>query len=136
MHAELASPGSTKRLLVVNDHPVVSSAFEAMFSNDREFEVVSARGAEQAQLRFAERRPTVTVIDVSMAGMSGFELTRLILETNAAANILLFGMSNDPIYAARSLESGAKGYVCKSGDTEQISHAVRCVAAGGTFIAS
>ena len=48
--------------------------------------------------------------------MSGFELARRILARDADARIIMFSMNDDPIFAARAIEVGAKGYVSKTGD--------------------
>jgi len=53
------------------------------------------------------------VIDIALPGASGFELTRRILRFDPQARIVVFSMNDDPIFARRAIEAGAKGYVTK-----------------------
>jgi two-component system invasion response regulator UvrY len=77
----------------------------------------------------------VCVLDINLPGVSGFELARRILAQDTSARIIVFSMNDDPIFAARAIDSGAKGYVSKSGDPADLVKAIRAVADGGVFLA-
>ncbi len=66
--------------------------------------------------------------------MSGFELARRILSHAADARIIMFSMNDDPVFAARAIEAGAKGYVSKSGEPDDLIEAIRVVGQGGVFL--
>jgi len=121
------------RVLIVDDHPIIVSGCSAMLAGEG-IEVVDARDAGTGLAAFRAHRPDVTVVDIAMPGVSGLELTRWILQEDPQARIVVFSMNDDPIFAARAIEAGARGYVTKNDDPFLLLEAVREVAAGGVFL--
>lgn len=93
--------------------------------------MLEARDATGAQEVFAAHDPDVTVIDINLPDISGFELARRLLIRDPDARIVMFSMNDDPMFAAQAIECGAKGYVSKSDDPETFLSAIREVASGG-----
>jgi len=122
------------RILIVDDHPIVASGCRALFSADPGVVILEAADADSGLAAFVAEQPDVCVLDVNLPGVSGFELARRILARAASARIIMFSMNDDPIFAARAIESGAKGYVSKSGDPADLVEAIRAVAAGGQYL--
>ncbi|MFO1102541.1 MAG: response regulator transcription factor [Methylocystis sp.] len=122
------------RVLIVDDHPIIVSGCAAMLAGEGDIEVVDARDAETGLAAFTAEKPDVTVVDIGLPGVSGFELTRRILESDPAARIVIFSMNDDPIFAARAIQMGAKAYVTKNDDPYLLLTAVREVASGGVFL--
>ncbi|MGJ0426661.1 response regulator transcription factor [Methylocystis sp.] len=122
------------RVLIVDDHPIIVSGCAAMLAGEGDIDVVDARDAETGLAVFVAQKPDVTVVDIGLPGVSGFELTRRILEADPQARIVVFSMNDDPIFAARAIQMGAKGYVTKNDDPYLLLTAVREVAAGGVFL--
>ncbi|MCC3247158.1 response regulator transcription factor [Methylocystis sp. WRRC1] len=122
------------RVLIVDDHPIIVSGCAAMLAAEGDIDVVDARDAETGLAAFVEHKPDVTVVDIGLPGVSGFELTRRILDQKPQALIVVFSMNDDPIFAARAIEAGAKGYVTKNDDPFLLLEAVREVASGGVFL--
>jgi two-component system, NarL family, invasion response regulator UvrY len=131
MHALL---GGYMQVLVVDDHPVIISGCRAMLSPHDDVEVIDALDADDAYGRYVAARPDVVVIDVNLPGISGFALTRRILQFDPDAHIVIFTMNDDPIFAARAIENGAKGYIGKCEDPAKFVAAIRAVAAGRSFL--
>jgi DNA-binding NarL/FixJ family response regulator len=126
---------STKlRVLIVDDHPIVVSGCRAMLANEPNIVVNDAADADSGEAAFADDPSQLCVIDINLPGVSGFELARRVLRRDADARIIMFSMNDDPIFAARAIETGAKGYVSKSGDPGDLVSAIRAVAEGGTFL--
>lgn len=122
------------RVLIVDDHPIIVSGCAAMLASEGDIESRDAGDAETGLAAFLDWRPDVTVVDINLPGASGFELTRRILRHDAAARIVVFSMNDDPIFAARAIEAGARGYVTKSDDPFLLLKALREVAGGGVFL--
>jgi two-component system, NarL family, invasion response regulator UvrY len=126
------------RVLIVDDHPIVASGCRALLAGqvDIEGEIVlkEAADAESGERAFAAEHPDVCVIDINLPTVSGFELARRILARDASARIIMFSMNDDPIFAARAIEVGARGYVSKSGDPNELVEAIRQVGKGGTYL--
>jgi two-component system, NarL family, invasion response regulator UvrY len=124
------------RILIVDDHPIVASGCRALLAGDRDVAVLEASDAESGEAAFVAERPDICVLDINLPGVSGFELARRILARDASARIIMFSMNDDPIFAARAIESGARGYVSKSGDPGDLVEAIRKVGEGGVFLPS
>jgi two-component system invasion response regulator UvrY len=122
------------RVLIVDDHPIVASGCRALFADDPEIVILEAPDAENGERVFAARYPHVCVIDINLPTVSGFELARRILARDQSARIIMFSMNDDPAFAARAIEIGARGYVSKSGDPYDLVEAIREVSNGGTYL--
>jgi DNA-binding NarL/FixJ family response regulator len=124
------------RVLIVDDHPIVTSGFRALLAGDTEIVILEAADAESGERTFVAEQPDVCVLDINLPSVSGFELARRILTHAASARIIMFSMNDDPIFAVRAIEAGAKGYVSKSGDPWDLVEAIREVGKGGTYLPS
>jgi len=122
------------RVLIVDDHRIVASGCRALFADDPEIEVVEAADAESGEREFAAQQPDICVLDINLPTVSGFELARRILGRDASARIIMFSMNDDPVFAARAIEIGAKGYVSKTGDPQDLVEAIREVGNGGVYL--
>jgi len=122
------------RVLIVDDHRIVASGCRALFADDPEIEILEASDAESGERAFVDEDPDVCVLDINLPTVSGFELARRILARDAGARIIIFSMNDDPIFAARAIEVGAKGYVSKTGDPCDLMEAVQEVGKGGTYL--
>ena len=121
------------RILVVDDHPIVVAGCRALLADDTVV-ITAAADAEQGAACFTAESPDVCLIDINLPGVSGFELARHILGLDADARIIMLSTHDDPIFAARAIETGAKGYVSKSGDPDDLITAIREVKNGGVFL--
>jgi len=122
------------RVLIVDDHPIIVAGCSAMLAVEGGIEVFEARDADTGLSAYLQARPDVAVVDIALPGASGFELTRRILRHDDAARIVIFSMNDDPIFAARAIEAGAKGYVTKNGDPYLLLRALQEVVAGRMFL--
>src|SRR3954471_21453779 len=122
------------RVLIVDDHSIVVSGCRALFADDPNVDILEASDAESGERAFVDEQPDVCVIDINLPSVSGFELARRILGRDGSARIVMFSMNDDPIFAARAIEAGVKGYVSKSGDPTQLVDAIREVSKGGTYL--
>jgi len=122
------------RVLIVDDHPIVASGCRALLAGDPEIVILEASDAESGERAFVSGQPDVCVLDINLPSVSGFELARRMLARDASARIIMFSMNDDPIFAARAIEAGAKGYVSKSGDPRDLAEAIREVGKGGTYL--
>ena len=122
------------RILIVDDHRIVASGCRALFADDPEIVIMDASDAESGEQAYREQRPDICVLDINLPTVSGFELARRILEHDSSSRIIMFSMNDDPIFAARAIDIGAKGYVSKSGDPYDLVEAIHEVGKGGTYL--
>jgi DNA-binding NarL/FixJ family response regulator len=122
------------KLLIVDDHPVVISGCRSLFAVDSTIKIEEACDEKSGHRAFLQKRPDVTIIDINLPDLSGFELMRRIRKDDAGAKIIMFSMNDDPAFVVRAVELGAQGYVSKGDDPRQLVKAVQKVAAGENFI--
>ena len=122
------------RILIVDDHPIVASGCRTVVADEPDVVVLEAADAESAERAFITEHPDICVIDINLPTVSGFELARRLLAHDAAARIIMFSMNDDPVFVARAIETGAKGYVSKTGDPQDLVDAIREVAKGDVYL--
>jgi two-component system, NarL family, invasion response regulator UvrY len=122
------------RILIVDDHPIVASGCRALLAGEPDVVILEASDAESGERVFLAEQPDVSILDINLPSVSGFELARRIFARAPSARIIMFSMNDDPIFAARAIEAGAKGYVSKSGDPQDLVEAIRAVSAGGVYL--
>ncbi|MDQ3891386.1 MAG: response regulator transcription factor [Actinomycetota bacterium] len=124
------------RVLVADDHPVFRYGMRALLSFDPDTELVGeATDGEEAVARALELRPDVILMDFDMPEMDGIEATRKILEARPNTSILMVTMSEDDEAVVAAVRAGARGYVLKDAEGEEMLLAIRA-AAGGEAIFS
>ncbi len=124
------------RVLIVDDHPIVASGCRTVLADQPEIAILEASDAETAERIFAAERPDICVIDINLPTVSGFELARRLLLQDALARIIMFSMNDDPVFVSRAIEIGAKGYVSKTGDPQDLVDAIREVGKGSVYLPS
>jgi DNA-binding NarL/FixJ family response regulator len=122
------------RVLIVDDHPIVASGCRTVLADEPDIVLLEASNAETAEHSFNTERPDICVIDINLPTVSGFELARRLLMHDASARVIMFSMNDDPVFIARAIEIGAKGYVSKTGDPQDLVDAIREVGKGGVYL--
>jgi two-component system, NarL family, invasion response regulator UvrY len=122
------------RILIADDHPIVASGCRTVLADEPDIVLLEAADAESAEHLFVTERPDICLIDINLPTVSGFELARRVLAHDAEARIIIFSMNDDPVYVARAIEIGAKGFVSKNGDPQNLVDAVHEVGKGGVYL--
>jgi DNA-binding NarL/FixJ family response regulator len=126
---------TSTKVLIVDDHPVVLSGCRSLFAGDSSVRIDEASDGKSGHRAYLQKKPDVTVIDINLPDISGFELMRRIRKDDSRARIIMFSMNDDPALVVRAVEMGAQGYVSKADDPRLLVKAVKKVAAGDHFIA-
>jgi len=122
-------------VLLVDDHFVVRSGLAASLELEDDISIIAeAENAEEAMKLYAEHQPQVVMMDLQLPGLNGIEATERLLETDAAARVLIFSTfaRDDEIQAA--LDAGALGYLQKSASRDELILAIRTIAKGESFL--
>jgi DNA-binding NarL/FixJ family response regulator len=121
----------TIRVLVVDDHPVFRAGMVAILDDLDEVEVVAqAADGEQAIDAVARHRPDVVLMDLRMPGLGGLEATARITvhHPNTAVVVLTMDSDHNSVFAA--LRAGARGYLLKEADGDDVQRALHAVSKG------
>ena len=128
-------PMKPLRLLLADDHAVVRQGYLRLLDSARDIRVVGEAGdGAEAYRQFCDLEPDLVVLDISLPGASGIDVTRRIVARARDARILIFTMHEEPIFATRALQAGARGYLCKSCPPQLFVEAIRTVGGGSFFI--
>jgi DNA-binding NarL/FixJ family response regulator len=127
--------GVKKRILVVDDHPIVRQGLALMLNREADFVVCGeAEDATGAMLVTASARPDVLIVDISLNGPDGLDLLKNIRTTHPALPVLILSMHDESIYAERALRAGANGYIMKQEATEKVLVAIRRILNGEIYV--
>ena len=122
------------KLLLVDDHAVVREGVRRLLSMAVEATVFEAKTGREALAVFKAEKPEVVILDLNLPGSGGLDLLRRLLIEDAKTKVLIFSMHTTPLYVARALQAGAKGYVSKGAGGEELVEAVKVVIAGGRYV--
>src|SRR6476469_10276920 len=86
------SRGTSMRILIVDDHPIVASGCRAVLADEGEIEILEAADAESGECVFIVERPDLCIIDINLPTVSGFELPPRLLECAADARLIFYSM--------------------------------------------
>jgi two-component system, NarL family, response regulator NreC len=122
------------RVLLVEDHTVVRQGLRRILESNPEIEIVGEVGEGRAAVDAAKRlRPTVAIVDISLPGLNGIEVTRQVTKAVPETRILILSMHADDAYIRQGLKAGAKGYLLKDADDHDLFKAVAAVSEGGSY---
>ena len=121
----------TIRVLIADDHPLFRDGLSALLTDGQDTELVGAAtsGTEAVELA-RETQPDVVVMDLHMPGVNGIEATRRIVADSPHITVLVLTMFDDDDSIFSALRAGARGYLLKGADQEQIHAAIRAAANG------
>ena len=125
------------KLLVVDDHPVVRDGIRLLVETQQDMKVVAEAGTGEAALEaYAEHRPDVVIMDLRLPGMSGSEAAAALRRDHPAARIIILTSYGGDADIRAALGAGARGYVRKDADRNELLVAFRTVHAGGRYLSS
>ena len=121
------------KILIVDDHAIVRDGLTRLLASDGDHEVKPAANGREALILARSFKPDLVILDLNLPGLGGLELVRRLAQAGNG-RILVLSMHAEPLYARRSLEAGAHGYVSKNAAPAELLTAVRRVAAGGRYV--
>lgn len=124
-------------VVLVDDHAIVRAGFRLLLSTETDIEVIAeAEKGEQVLQLYADLKPDVIVMDLSMAGLGGLEATRRLVSRYEEAKVIVFSVHHENVYISRAMNAGAKGYICKQAHPDVLITAIKEVANGRCYVES
>ena len=123
--------------MLVDDHPVVRQGMAVLIEQEPDLTVCDeASSATEALQKLNKIVPDAIIIDVSLQGTSGIDLTKSLKDRLPHVPILILSMHDETLYAERALRAGARGYIMKQEAAETVIHAIRTVISGNIYLSS
>ncbi len=126
---------SSPLVLVVDDHDLFRSGLRSLLE-DEGFRASDVSGGEEALRRIAAQPPDVVLMDINMPGMSGIEATRRIVARWPDLPVVMLTVAADDEHVLEAVRAGARGYLLKDAELEEIDAGIRAALAGRGVIAS
>jgi len=119
------------RILIADDHPLFRHGIHELLNLTPDIQVVGeATTGEEAITQAEALHPDVILMDINMPGVNGIEATRRILHNAPHIRILVVTMFEDDATVFAAMRVGARGYVLKDAEKENILRAIQAVGKG------
>ena len=125
----------TVEVLLADDHALVRAGIRALLERIEQVKVVGEAGdGQQALDLIKELEPDVVLLDLTMPGLSGFEVLKETSERFPHANMIVLSVHDTEEYAFHALRSGAVGYLPKSAASAELEEAIAKVSRGEKYL--
>ncbi len=115
-----------RRVLVVDDHPIVREGMALLINREPDLAVCADAEESNAALEAIDSlRPDLAIVDISLPGRDGLELLKMIRAKDPQMPVLILSMHGETTYAERALRAGANGYIMKQEATDKVLVAIR-----------
>lgn len=125
------------RVLIAEDQKLVSSALATLLSMEEDIEVVAEAGDGQTAIESAMKTlPDIALVDIEMPRRSGLEVTAELTARVPTCKVLILTTFDRSGYLKRAIQAGAKGYLLKDAEVNELAAAIRTVHSGGRVMDS
>jgi len=123
------------RILIADDHGVLRAGLRALLNSEPDFQVVGEAADGQTAARLAEElRPDVALLDLSMPGLDGIQVTRQLKQTLPETRTLILTVHEDEGLLREAIKAGASGYIVKRAVESELISAIRAICAGSLYV--
>jgi DNA-binding NarL/FixJ family response regulator len=124
-----------RTVFIVDDHPIMRDGISQLIAQQADLEVAGcASNAAEALDALNAAAPDLLLVDISLTGMSGIDLIKIVKKRQARQPILVLSMHAEDLYAERAIRAGAKGYVMKHASAGTLLAAIRRVLDGKVYL--
>jgi len=124
-----------RRILLVDDHPVVRRGLAQLINQEEDMEVCGeAVDCTGALALIGDEKPDLAVVDLSLRGSDGLDLLKGLKQRRCRLPVLVLSMHDESVYAERALRAGASGYIMKQEALERVLQAIRVIFTGEVYL--
>jgi DNA-binding NarL/FixJ family response regulator len=129
------SPSAPIRILFADDHVMVREALSQICNAEPDMKVVGQAADGRAACRQAASvKPDVVVMDINMPVLDGVQATGQITVANPDIGVIILTMYRQDQYVFEAIKAGARAYLLKDADSDELLRAIRTVAAGEALL--
>jgi DNA-binding NarL/FixJ family response regulator len=130
-----AAVNSKKRLLILDDHPMMREGLAQLINHESDLMVCAEAGTGREAIDLIGRqRPDLVLADISLPDKSGLEVIKEIQTFHPGLDVLVISMHDESLYAQRVLRAGARGYIMKQEGGKKLMEAIRRVLGGQIYV--
>lgn len=128
VRSKIRPASGRKRILIVDDHPVVREGLSLLIQGEPDLEVCGEAGnLLDAYQAASELKPDMLIVDLELDGADGIELIKRLTGELGSWRILVLSIHDENLYAERALRAGAIGYIMKKAEGQELLRAIRQV---------
>jgi len=125
------------KIILADDHRIFRKGLKSLLSERENIEVLAeADNGDEALEAASKYKPEIVLMDIAMPKMDGIEATRQIRQRLPDTEVVILSMHAKKAYIDQVLKAGAKGYVLKDSDEENLLSAINTVHTGGYYLDS
>lgn len=122
------------RVLIVDDHPIVRNGLKQIISDEKDMKVCcEAANTEEIFDQLEKHEVDVIILDLCLPGQNGLDVLIHLKQWNTKIPILVLSALPEELYAKRTIEAGASGFMHKESATEELVYAIRKIYSGGKY---
>jgi len=134
-NTEVLSSKDTKKVFIVDDHPIMREGISEIISREKDITVCGESGnVLQAMQALADCIPDIVIVDLTLEKSNGLRLIENISYSYEGLPVLVYSMHDESLYAERCLKAGAKGYIMKQEPSRKLLSAIRTVLRGEIYV--
>lgn len=122
------------RILLIDDQTLVRQGLRCLLASLPGAHVNEAATAAEGLASFRKAKPDVVILSNSLERTSGPEFLKRLLKEQPQARVLMLGHANDRLYAVRSLQAGARGFISRHASSSELIGAVQRLLEGRKYI--
>jgi len=123
------------RVVIVEDHAIVSDGLRSLLSSSKEFDVVGQAKDGREAIRFIEElKPDLVLTDLSMPRMNGMDMIRTIKKQSSEIKVIALTVHRGEEHVLATFKAGADGYVLKEATYSELMMAIRSVLKGNRYV--
>ena len=123
------------KLMVADQHPIVTKGLELVFANSRDIKIIEAVSDGEAIFNALKQYTTdILLCEIDLPKLNGISVLRRIKKENPEVKVIIYSAQQEDVYAVSAIKAGADGYVQKSTDLLSLKDAIMKVHLGGVYL--
>lgn len=122
------------KIILVDDHQLVRDGIKSLLGGNKDLAIIGeASDSRELMEKLQFLHPDILIMDISLPGMSGIEITKLICEKYPDIKVMILSMYNTEDFIYNSLKAGAKGFLPKNTSRNELLEAIYAIHSGEEF---
>ena len=122
------------KIILTDDHQLFRDGIKSLLEDTGDINVIGEASNQEELFKIIENnKPNIIILDITLPGASGIEITKKIKSEHPDINILILSMHNEDEFVINALEAGAKGYLPKDINKDELLEAIYTINDGDEY---